>query len=198
MRLDLSAILPWFSDNSKVLDLGCGDGQLLAALKQKKNVQGYGLEISAENIAKCVARGVNVIEQNLDDGLDNFANNSFDTVVMTQALQVLRNPDKTLAEMLRIGEECIVTFPNFGHWNNRLQLAFKGHMPMSETIPYHWYNTPNIHFCTLQDFEALCQQLNIYIAQRDVLTSSPIDNVGKQLLPNLFGEIAVYRLKKAQ
>ncbi len=196
MRLDLSAILPWFSDQSKVLDLGCGDGQLLAALKRDKHIQGYGLEIDSNNIAACVAKGVNVIEQNLDDGLDNFADNSFDTVVMTQALQVLRNPDKTLNEMLRIGNECIVTFPNFGYWYNRLYLALRGRMPVSETIPYNWYNTPNIHFCTLRDFESLCQQLSIRIEKRDVLTEGGIDNLGKKLSPNLFGEIAVYHLKK--
>ena len=157
MRADLEIIQDWIAPGSRVLDLGCGDGALLEHLRDHKQVGGYGLEIDAEKIARCIERGVNVIEQNLDEGLGNFADNSFDVVVMTQSLQALKYPDKVLAEMLRVGKTCIITFPNFGHWRCRWYLTTKGRMPVSDFLPYTWYNTPNIHFCTFEDFEELCR-----------------------------------------
>ncbi|BFM05271.1 methionine biosynthesis protein MetW [Halioxenophilus aromaticivorans] len=195
MRNDLSIISQWIEPQSRVLDLGCGDGELLHLLTRDKNVSGYGLEIDHDRINICVAKGLNVIEQDLDErGLSNFTDGSFDTVIMTQALQTMRYPDKMVEEMLRIGRECIVTFPNFGHWKARLHLAIKGRMPVSDLLPYEWYDTPNIHFCTFKDFEVLCHQRGIAIKKRRVVTHSSTDAIGAKWLPNVFGETAIYHL----
>lgn len=196
MRTDLDVIQAWIEPASRVLDLGCGDGTLLQNLSSRKQVNGYGLEIDPQHIATCVSKGLNVIDQNLDRGLDNFADNSFDTVVMTQALQSMHAPHKVLEDMLRVGKECIVTFPNFGHWKARCHLFIKGRMPVSDLLPYEWYDTPNIHFCTFKDFEVLCHQLNIDIIQRQVVAERPVSRLLKDIRPNLFGETAIYHLRK--
>ncbi|MCV6613986.1 MAG: methionine biosynthesis protein MetW [Cellvibrionaceae bacterium] len=194
MRSDLDIISTWIKPDSRVLDLACGDGELLEKLQQH-NISGYGLEIDPEQISRCIAKGVNVVEQNLDRGLGNFADNSFDTVIMTQALQTMRFPHLVLQEMLRVGRDCIVTFPNFGHWRARWHLAFSGRMPVSDLLPYQWYDTPNIHFCTFKDFEVLCRELGIEIIERRVTTQGSA-NALKQKLPNLFGVTAIYHLRK--
>ncbi len=195
MRNDLSVIQDWLKPNSRALDLGCGDGTLLAMLRDNKNIEGYGLEIGPDQITACIGKQVNVIEQNLDDGLSNFADNSFDTVIMTQALQAMRAPDLVLDEMLRVGKECIVTFPNFGHWKARWHLAVNGRMPVSDLLPYEWYDTPNIHFCTFNDFEVLCREKNINTLNRQVVADGPL-SVFKDIRPNLFGETALYHLTR--
>ncbi|HSC82006.1 MAG TPA: methionine biosynthesis protein MetW [Pseudomonas sp.] len=194
MRADLEIIQEWIPAGSRVLDLGCGDGELLAWLAANKRVSGYGLEIDGDKIATCIERGVNVIEQDLDQGLGNFANNSFDVVVMTQSLQALRYPDKVLKEMLRVGKTCIITFPNFGHWRCRWYLTTKGRMPVSEFLPYTWYNTPNIHFCTFEDFERLCHAQGARVEERLAVDHAHRDNLGCRLWPNLLGEIGIYRV----
>ncbi|WP_068824928.1 methionine biosynthesis protein MetW [Pseudomonas sp. BMS12] len=194
MRADLDIIQEWIPSGSQVLDLGCGDGELLAWLRQHKQVSGYGLEIDPEKIATCIERGVNVIEQNLDEGLGNFADNSFDVVVMTQSLQALRYPDKVLAEMLRVGKTCIITFPNFGHWRCRWYLSSKGRMPVSDFLPYTWYNTPNIHFCTFEDFERLCRQQGARIEERLAVDREHRHGWASRIWPNLLGEIGIYRV----
>lgn len=194
MRADLEIIQEWIPAGSRVLDLGCGDGELLAWLYANKNVSGYGLEIDPEKIAKCIAGGVNVIEQNLDEGLGNFADNSFDVVVMTQSLQALHYPDKVMAEMLRVGKTCIITFPNFGHWRCRWYLTTKGRMPVSEFLPYTWYNTPNIHFCTFEDFERLCLEQGARVEERLAVDHAHRHNLSSRLWPNLLGEIGIYRV----
>lgn len=191
-RPDLSVIERWIKPGDCVLDLGCGNGALLHYLMQCKQVQGYGLEIDTDNINQCIALSVNVIEQDLDQGLDNFASGSFDVVVMTQALQAVHFPDKVLLEMLRVGQRCIVTFPNFGHWRIRAQLALTGRMPVSKALPYSWYNTPNIHLCTFNDFERLCLQHHIRILDRCVVDSQYEDGRFMRYWPNFFGEIAIY------
>ena len=196
LRTDLQIISEWISNDSRVLDLGCGDGALLSHLKETRNVNGYGLEIENSKIALCVAAGVNAIQSDLNEGLSDFDANSFDYVVMTQALQAVRYPDKLLNEMLRVGREGIVTFPNFGHWRSRLQLVFGGHMPVTPTLPSEWFNTENIHLCTLTDFEKLCKTLGIEILERTVVDHAHRSSLGMSLLPNLLGEIAIYRFKK--
>ena len=195
-RIDLDIITGWVKPGARVLDLGCGDGTLLHRLTSQKEVQGYGLEIDHQQINTCISKGLNVVEQDLDKfGLANFSDASFDTVIMTQALQTMRYPDQMVEEMLRIGRECIVTFPNFGHWRARLHLAFKGRMPVSESLPYEWYDTPNIHFCTFKDFEILCRDRGITIKQRLVVTDSGWDAIGAKVHPNLFGTTAIYHLE---
>ena len=196
MRSDFDVIQSYIQDHSRILDLGCGDGTLLATLAKNKQVSGYGLEINPDHITACVAKGVDVIEQNIDTGLANFADNSFDLVVMTQTLQAMQRPDKTLEEMLRVGKECIVTFPNFGHWKARFYLFFFGRMPVSDMMPYEWYDTPNIHFCTVSDFEHLCRQRNITILHRQVISSGYIDRLFEAIQPNIFGETAIYHLTR--
>lgn len=195
MRIDLNEIQHWIKQDSRILDLGCGDGTLLKFLIDTKHVQGYGLEIDAEQINTCIDKGLNVIEQNLDRGLGNFADKSFDTVLMTQALQTLHFPHLVLDEMLRVGKECIVTFPNFGHWKARFYLATRGRMPVSDLLPYEWYDTPNIHFCTFKDFEVLCRERNIKVIHRQVVNEQSGQTL-KDFMPNLFGETAIYHLSK--
>lgn len=196
MRADLDIIQEWVKPGSRVLDLGCGRGELLSYLTRHKGVQGYGLEIDPHDITACIEAGVNVIEQDLDKGLGNFEDDSFDLVLMTQALQAVHRPDVVLEEMLRIGRETIVTFPNFGHWRARFYLAFRGKMPVSKFLPYTWYDTPNIHFCTFKDFEQLCWQKNIHILERTVIDSRHRDRWSIQLWPNMLGEIAIYRVTR--
>ncbi len=196
MRPDLEIIRQWIKPGSSVLDLGCGDGTLLATLQDSANVTGYGLEIEPDNIVRCIENGVNVIQRNLDSGLSDFDDNMFDYVVMTQAIQTLANPDLVLDEMLRIGKECVVTFPNFGYWRNRLYLLRQGKMPVTERLPYSWYNTPNIHFCTFKDFETLCNRKQLKILTRTVVDHQHQTSIGMRLLPNLLGEIAIYQLGK--
>ncbi len=197
LRPDLEIISKWIKPGSRVLDLGCGDGTLLEYLKRERDVDGYGLEIDPENVVACIQRGVSVIQSDLDAGLsDYFDDNSFDYVVMTQTLQAMHYPSRLLNEMLRVGREGIVTFPNFGHWQTRLQIALGGHMPVSRALPNEWYNTPNIHLCTLRDFEELCRRLDIAILQRNVVDTAHRSNIGMKLLPNLLGEIALYRFQR--
>lgn len=196
LRADLSVIQKWVKPGSLVLDLGCGDGKLLKYLKENKNVRGYGLEINPENLTTCIRNGVNVIEQNLDNGLSNFEDQCIDTVIMTQALQAVKRPDLLLDEMLRIGDEAIVTFPNFGYWRTRFYLLLKGRMPMSETLPYNWYDTPNIHMCTFRDFEILCHEKGIKILNRTVMNDKHQQHWSIGLWPGLLGEFAVYHIKR--
>ena len=169
MRLDLAQIQRWIEPGSRVLDLGCGDGEFLQMLQKQRNVVGMGLEIDSDNISAAIARGLNIIEQDMDESLANFPDQSFNTVVMAHALQVLHNPDKVLEEMLRIGQQCIVTFPNFGYWRCRWHLGTRGKMPQSKILPYSWYDTPNIHFCTVADFETLCEEKDIRILAREMV-----------------------------
>jgi methionine biosynthesis protein MetW len=196
MRQDLAIIANWVKPSAHVLDLACGDGTLLLHLETQKQVKGYGLEIDPEKITTCISRGVDVIEQDLNRGLKNFADDSYDTVIMTQALQVLRRQDLALDEMLRVGREAIVTFPNFAHWRCRLFLAFRGRLPVSRTLPYQWYNTPNIHLITFKDFEALCADKGIKILDRAVGNLAYEDHWKARLWPNLFGEVAIYRISR--
>ena len=194
MRPDLAIIADLVNPGARVLDLGCGEGELLARLKADKNVNGYGLEIDPDNITTCIHKGVNVIEQDLDAGLDNFADDSFDMVVMTETLQAVKAPVEMLKDMLRIGQECIVTFPNFGNWRCRAYLASRGRMPVSEHLPHSWYDTPNIHLCTFLDFERLCQAEGFNIIERFVVDAEHANRPLINRFPNFFGTFAFYRL----
>jgi methionine biosynthesis protein MetW len=193
MRQDLTQIQRWIKPNSRVLDLGCGDGEFLQTLQQQLNTSGLGLEIDADNITAAVGRGLNIVEQDLDQGLANFPDQSFDTVVMAHALQAVHYPDRILDEMLRIGKQGIVTFPNFAHWRCRLHLGTRGRMPVSKFMPHTWYNTPNIHFCTVRDFESLCVENNIKILAREMVGGSEIL---AQTWPNLFAVTAIYHISR--
>lgn len=196
MRGDLEIISPWVEDRTSVLDLGCGDGSLLAHLQQTKNIQGYGLEIDSEQITRCIENGVNVIEHDLDEkGLSSFADKQFDTVIMTQALQAVRSPDVMLEEMMRLGRQGIVTFPNFGYWRCRQYLLFNGKMPMSKSLPHTWFNTPNIHLCTFKDFEVLCEEKGIRVVDRVVVNADFKEHMFARLWPNFLAEFAVFRIE---
>ena len=201
MRMDHQLAERWIAPHTQVLDLGCGNGELLAHLQQKLGVRGYGLEIDEEKINEAIGNGLSIIEQDLNDGLSRFADNSFDTVVMARALQAVKSPDTLLLDMLRVGREAIITFPNFAHWQNRLHLGLKGMMPVSEALPYEWYDTPNIHLCTFKDFEKLCAQHDIDIINRFAVSDSPrghsvLMNTLIRQAPNLLADVAIYRVTK--
>lgn len=196
MRFDLQLIPQWVTSGSRVLDLGCGNGTLLTALTRDRQVDGLGIEIDPDHLTTCVASGLNVVEQDLNNGLKNFQDNSFDVVVMAHALQTLRFPHLVIEEMLRVGKECIVSFPNFAHWRCRLYLSQQGRMPVSKVMPYSWYDTPNIHFCTIRDFEVLCRERSIRIMDRAVVGQYNRESKLGKLLPNLFGVTAVYHISR--
>ena len=198
MRPDLEIIAELVKPGGRVLDLGCGEGELLAHLQEAKQVNGYGLDRGADKIETCMRKGVNVIEQDLDEGLANFPDDSFDMVVMTETLQSVQLPARMLDEMLRIGRECIVTFPNFGHWRSRLYLLLKGRMPMARHLPHPWFDTPNIHLCTFRDFERLVRRKGLRIIERFVTDASHANRTLTNLFPNLFGSIAFYRLGRPE
>ena len=186
----------WIPKNSEVLDLGCGDGSLLASLKNKLNVSGYGVDISEKKIQLSLSKGLNVIEQDIDEGLDNFKDASFDIVIMSQSIQALKKPENALKEIVRIGKECIVSIPNFANLKCRTQLALTGKMPVSNALPYDWYSTPNLHLCSLKDFESLCKKLNIRVIERKLSDSNGRSSFLMKTFPNLFTEVALYKLKQ--
>lgn len=194
MRIDFEILKSWVPEGSRVLDLACGDGTLLHSLITDRNASGYGLENDPDSIEKCIQKGVNVIEKELVSDLNGFADNSFDLVIMTQAIQAMKYPDIILEEMLRVGRECIVTFPNFGNLRARAHLAFLGKMPVTKKLPYHWYDTPNIHFCTVADFQELCTEKGYRLLNKAMLSEHFPSTQLKSLWPNLFAETAMYRL----
>lgn len=196
MRLDLKLAEQWVLPGTRVLDLGCGDGELLAHLRDNFGVHGYGVEIDPDRITGAIEKGVNVIQQDLNGGLGNFRDGSFDTAIMTQALQAVEKPDVLLEDMLRVAREAIITFPNFAHWTTRFYLTLKGMMPVSEALPYTWYNTPNIHLCTFRDFDALCAAKGITVLDRLAVDGGQQGSVLARLFPNLFGEVAIYRVTR--
>jgi methionine biosynthesis protein MetW len=190
-RSDFAAIAKWIKPNAQVLDLGCGDGSLLRHLKQARGVTGYGIEIDDTKVLACVRNGVNVLQNDLESGLSGFESNSFDYVILSQTLQAVRHTERILKDMLRVGREGIVTFPNFGYWRHRLQIL-AGRMPVSKDLPYEWYDTPNIHLFTIHDFENFCGTHNMRILERVVIARGRKVNS----LPNLFGSLAVYRFDR--
>lgn len=193
MRQDFQTIANWITPHAKVLDLGCGNGELLKYLQDTRNTRGYGVEIADERVLACISNGVQVIQRDLEAGLAEFANNSFDYVVLSQTIQAVHHTEAILREIVRVGRQGIITFPNFGYWKNRWQIL-RGHMPVSEDLPYQWYDTPNVHLCTMYDFEALCGRLGIHIEECVVMTGGKSVNI----LRNLSGSLAVYRFGRGK
>lgn len=190
LREDLQLIYDWIPDRSHVLDLGCGDGELLSALTTHKNCTGYGVEIATDRVQAAIERGVNVIQADIEAGLAAFGSHSFDVIVLSQTIQAMRDTQAILRNLTHVAKQAIVSFPNFGYWRNRLQIGLSGHMPVSERMPHQWYNTPNIHLCTLQDFELLCAKNQLHVLERAVMTG----NKRVEKLPNLLGSLAFYRV----
>lgn len=191
LRPDLAQIAAWIPPGQRVLDLGCGDGALLNWLSQHHGCSGVGVEISDDKVLACIERGVQVIQANIDSGLQMFARGQFDVVVLSQALQVTQETERVLREIGEIGSRCIVSIPNFGHWSHVLSLL-KGHMPVNKRLPYAWYNTPNLHFATVNDFETFLGEQQFRILDRAYL------NDARQVgwLPNLRSTLALYRFEK--
>ena len=183
----------WIAKNSRVLDLGCGDGELLHRLQTEKRVEGLGVDIDPANIIAAVSKGLCVVQQDMEDGLQNCEESRFDAVIIAYSLQVLERPHAVLERIVSIGNEAIVTFPNFGHWRSRLSLLLSGRMPKTKALPYSWFDTPNIHFCTVADFETLCKDLNIVVVERHMSSSLGLLAL---LWPNLFAKSASYRITR--
>lgn len=191
-RPDFDVIAGWVQPGERVLDLGCGDGSLLKRLIETRGVRGCGVEIDDESVLASVRAGINVIQSNLEDGLAGFTDAAFDHVVLSRTLQTVRHTQDILNEMLRVGREVVVSFPNFAYWKNRLAVL-DGHMPVSEDLPYQWYDSPNVRFFTLVDFENLCETMGIVIRDRQVL-----DEAGRLVTEehNFLGSLAVYRISR--
>ncbi len=200
IRYDLEIIADLIKPNSKVLDIGCGDGELLQFLKKNKNIDARGLEISQAKVSKALMGGLSVIQGNAENDLNSYPNQSFDYTVLSQTLQATHNPKMVLEEMLRISKFAIVSLPNFAHIKNRLHLLLKGAMPINKTIPFEWYETPNIHFCSIWDFEKLCNQLNFKIEKKFFLTAKKqlLMPFSKFFLANLFAEYGIFLITKKE
>lgn len=192
LRPDLAFIAHWVRADTEVLDLGCGDGVMLDYLQTDKQCHGYGVEIDDDKIPDCIARGVSVIQQDMEAGLAMFADSAFDTVLCLSALQMMKNVEGVLTDIARVGREAIVSFPNFAYWPHRLALL-RGRMPVSKTLPYEWYDTPNLRCATIKDFEELANQVGL-----DVIECVSLhDGRPVRFLPNWRGNLAVFRLKKS-
>jgi len=195
VRGDLALISSWIKSNSKVLDLGCGDGNLLKLLKKEKNIQGYGVDSDITKIKSSLDNNINVLHLDLDNDLSQFDTNSFDYVVLAQSLQEIKRPKNLIKEMLRIGDEIIVSFPNMGHWSSRIQLFFKGMMPITKNLPFKWDETPNIHLCTIKDFIEFCNENNFKIIKQLITDENQKHNILTKIFPNFFGKVATYRIR---
>jgi methionine biosynthesis protein MetW len=195
-RVDLLLLADMVEPNSRVLDVGCGDGALLRILAETRNVDARGVEISQSNVNQCVARGLSVVQGDADTDLINYPDNAFDYTILSQTIQATRRPRDVLQQLLRIGERVIVSFPNFGHWRIRSQIMFRGRMPVTQNLSYAWYDTPNIHFCTIKDFAVMCEELDAKVE-----TSVALNAQGRRLglkipnfMQNLLGQQAIFLL----
>ena len=193
-RKDFKLISEWIQPNSTVLDLGCGDGNLLKLLIEKRNIKGYGIDTSVDKIIKSLKNNINVINANINHKLDYFSNKSFNYVILAQSLQVVDNPVELIREMLRVGDEAIISFPNMGYWKSRLYLFLKGRMPVTQELPHSWHSTPNIHLCTIKDFKEMCQY-NQFTIIEEVINNQDNSNISSNYFSNLLGESAIFRIK---
>ena len=198
MKKEFQIISELIENNTRVLDVGCGDGTLMKYLKDKKNVDTRGLEISKNNVQNCTSKGLSVIEGNAEKDLHQFPNLSFDYVVLSQTLQAFYNPEKVIDDLLRVANKAIVTIPNFGHWKVRIHLLLKGTMPVTETLPNEWYNTPNLHMCTIKDFFNFCSKKKIELYKSIALSGKKTStiNTGNINIKNLSSELGIFLIKK--
>ena len=196
MNISLTKIIEsWITDNSKVIDFGCGDGSLLQFLIDNKNVNGYGVEIDHEKIQQCVEKGLSVIEQDIDEGIQDFVSSNFDFAIMASSIQCLKNPHIALGRMLDLSKQCVVTLPNLGYWRCRLNLL-SGKMPVTPNLPSSWYETDNLHLCTIKDFEKLCADKGFVVNKKIFLNGQGKKGSLASLFPNIFSSEGVYLLER--
>lgn len=198
LRADHGVIATLVPKSVRVLDVGCGDGSLLAWLKAHKNVDARGLELDAQHVQQAIAKGLAVVHGDASSDLQDYGDDSYDCIILSQTLQTAQDPKKLLMELMRIAPRMVVSVPNFGHWRNRFYLAFKGRMPVTKTLSYSWYDTPNIHFCTIRDFVMLCEALGLKIEKRLMVDAQGKKSrfYGRGLWANVFGEQGVFLLKR--
>ena len=194
MAIEISKIIrDWVPSQSKVIDFGCGDGSLLKDLIDTKNICGYGVEIDHQMIAQCIEKGISVVEKDIDEGIQDFELSNFDIAIMASSIQCLKNPNIAMRRMLKLSNKCIVTLPNFGYWRCRLALL-AGKMPVTPSLPSSWYETENLHLCTISDFEELCSDAGFIIDERIFLNSSNKKGLLASVMPNIFASEGVYLL----
>ena len=198
MKKEFKIISELIENNTRVLDVGCGDGTLMKYLKDAKNIDTRGLEISKNNVQNCISKGLSIIEGNAEKDLHQFPNLSFDYVVLSQTLQAFYNPEKVIDNLLRVANKAIVTIPNFGYWKVRLHLLFKGTMPITKNLPDEWYNTPNLHMCTIKDFFNFCSKKNIELYKSIALNGEKTSKINKTNLSikNFYSELGIFLIKK--
>tara|TARA_B100002051_G_C16679547_1_gene608987 strand:+ start:745 stop:1341 length:597 start_codon:yes stop_codon:yes gene_type:complete len=198
MKKEFQIISDLIDNNTRVLDVGCGDGTLMKFLKDEKNVDTRGLEISKENVQNCISKGLSIIEGNAEKDLHQFPDLSFDYVVLSQTLQAFYDPEKVIEDLLRVAKKAIVTIPNFGYWKVRIHLLLKGTMPVTDALPNEWYSTPNIHMCSIKDFYNFCFQKKIYIKKSIALNKEQTSSINKRNinLKNLNSELGIFLIKK--
>lgn len=194
MKIEFKIISNLIPNQARILDVGCGDGSLMQSLIQEKNIDARGIELEEENVKKCISKGLSVIEGNAENELGQFPNKSFDFVILSQTLQAFYNPENVLDHLLRIGKYVIVSIPNFGYWKVRTSLLFFGRMPVTKSLPNTWYNTPNLHMCTIKDFYEFCGDKNIKIEKIIGINDEKISSINRLNLEmkNLFSEVGIF------